>query len=143
MDRFFGSRTRGVKPRRVSVLVWAVLWACSGSMPRGPDAECSVDGEIRCSAEGVQLLECRAGLWATLADCRGPERCQAVGGEVRCDSTGNTVGHRCLASSEGRVRCEPDGGTGILRCVGGTLTLERACVAPERCAQGDGGLVCG
>lgn len=112
-------------------------------MKPGPDGDCRADGEVRCDAEGLRLLECRAGQWATLSDCRGPDRCQSVGGEVRCDSSGNTVGHRCLASSEGRVRCEPDGGTGILRCVSGTLTLERACVAPERCVQGDGGLICG
>lgn len=124
--------------------VWsALVVSCSAGMSPGLDGDCRLDGEVRCDAEGVRLLECQVGRWVILSDCRGPARCQNAGGEVRCDSSGNGAGHHCLPSSEGKVRCEPDGGAAILRCRDGVLQIERSCAEPERCVQEDGGLSCG
>ncbi len=105
---------------------------------------CRYDADLTCETGSPRLLECRAQKWALSADCRGPGGCVSDAMQTVCDTSGDTVGDHCSASSEGKARCDPVAPFRIIRCARGVFEVAIECPQQTRCGlDPDAGLVCG
>ncbi len=87
-------------------------------------APCQDDNAYACTADGKQMMVCRAGKMAADAPCRGAHGCRKQFDKIQCDTTIAAVGDAC--EHEDDAACTEDGKQ-MLQCRSGKMAPARDC----------------
>jgi hypothetical protein len=103
---------------------------CDDSFARAGEA-CARSGEVSCSDDRQDVLECVAGHFVLTAPCHGPGGCQVLGGGIDCDDRISPAGDPCAI--DGSFACSSDRSM-LLRCSGGRFLPLHVCRGPDGCS---------
>jgi len=87
---------------------------------------CATEGSAACSGDKHAMLQCKHGMMAEVAKCRGTKGCDVAGPSATptCDTTVAEIGDACEKDDE--AACSPDGKQ-LLRCRSHVMTAMQSC----------------